>query len=153
MLRRIYLVETLGNEDSLALRKCFWFHNEVGSWIGGAIMFQIFKLMRKKPSFWEKLKICWELLLHTVEVPGKVVLPSNLIHPWKMVDFLEWFHVLPPIQRWSDISPLNIPFDPSIPRVSIAQLPIKVIFPNVSYDVVLGVINIENNPLWLDFYF
>ena len=153
MLRHINLVKTLGDEDSLALRKGFWLHDEVGSRIGCAIVFQIFKLMRKKPSFWEKLKICWKLLKHTIEVPSEVVFPSNLIHPRKVVDFLKWLHVLPPVQWWCDISPLNIPFYPSIPGVPVAQLPIKVIFSNVSNDVILGIVNVENNPLWLHFHF
>jgi len=97
VLSHIDLVKTLGDEDALALGKCFWFHDEVGSRIGCAVVFQIFKLMRKKPSFWKELKICWKLLLHTIQVPGEVVFPSNLIHPRKVVDFLEWLHVLPPV--------------------------------------------------------
>ena len=97
MLRHINLVKPFGNEDSFPLRESLGLHDEVGPRICGAIALQVLKLVWKEPCFWKELKICWKLLLHSVEVACKVILSSDLIHPWEMVDLLERFHVLPAI--------------------------------------------------------
>ena len=133
------------------MREGLRLHDEVGSRICGAVTLQVLKLMWEEPSFWKELKICWELLLHSVEVACQVILSSNLVHPWEMIDLLERFHILPAIQRWCYIRPLYIPLNLRIPGIPIAQLPIEVVPANLTNDLVLRVVHVEDDPLWFCF--
>lgn len=95
VLCHVNLLESLRDEDTLALRHGFWLYYEVGVWVRVAELLQLFQLVRQQPRLGVELEVGWELLLHLVEVPCKVVFASDLVHSRKMIDFLERLHLLP----------------------------------------------------------
>ena len=50
--------------------------------------FETWELRGVKPGFWVKIKVVGVEFLHFVQVFGQVVLASQLVHAWEMVDFL-----------------------------------------------------------------
>ena len=145
MFCRINLVKFSGDKDALALRHGLRFDNKICCRIGITVRFQIFKLVREKPSFRKELIIIWKLLLHFIQVPGQVIFPCNLIHARKVVDLLKRLHLLPPLQARCDIRPLDIPFNICIPRIPMAELPTEILFAYFLNNIIYCIEYIENN--------
>ena len=145
MFCHVNLIKFSGDKDALALRHGLRFHNEICRGIGLTVRFQIFKLVREQPSFGKELVIIGKLLLHFIQVPCQVIFPCNLIHTRKMVNLLKRLHLLPPLEHGCDIRPLDIPFNLRIPRISLAQLPIEILFAYFLNNIIYCIEYIENN--------
>jgi len=70
-----------------------------------------------------------------------------------MIYLLEGLHFFPLFEARSNIGPLDIPFDVSVPRVFMAYFPSKVLFTNFFNNIILSIENIKNHPWRLGFWF
>lgn len=69
----------------------------------------IILLRGKAPSFWKKVIVLREQLLHAIEITSEKILPTYLCHPGKMIDSLKSLHVLGTLYADAQIGPIEIP--------------------------------------------
>ena len=95
MLAHIDLIELPGNKYTFALAQCLRLYYEIGAWVCRRIILQVLELVRQKPRLRKKFVVSGELLLHFIQISGKVILPGDLVHAGEMINFLEGLHFFP----------------------------------------------------------
>jgi hypothetical protein len=86
----------------------------------------------------KEVEIVWKEAFHFLQMSSKLVLPSDIVHTWEMVDLLPGLHTLEELLSYRGIKPADIP----VCLLSLCQMPFKVLA-LVFDDIVLGMFAVE----------
>ena len=103
------VVRGVNKEDASALARSFRLYNKYLFWFVLKTLFKFAPVSRNEKRSWKKVIFLREFLSHLLQVSGQVILPTQLIHSWKVISFLIRFHPGNTIGTNSVISPENIP--------------------------------------------
>ena len=105
-------------EYSLSLRKTIWFYNERSFFsLCLSILVHLQKIvpeircfLGKYPCFWEKIVFLRKSSLHFHQIPCQIMLFSDYVNSWKLVDFLKGLHFGKELSWYCKVMPRQVPF-------------------------------------------
>jgi hypothetical protein len=137
VLRLIYGIYPLSQEDTLALAQKLRLNYENRPKLSFFVLksYEVFDLIGEKPCLGKEFEIVRKLLFHLDQVPGQIVLASDLKHAWKVVNFVIGLQLLEFFSWWSGVCPPNVPIQVVFGR----QPPAHLLFGDFFNHIVHGV--------------
>ena len=93
-LSHLDVVETACNEYALALAGGLWFDDHADDLLLLDVVSEVIDLVGEVPRLRGDLVLVGKELLHLLDVLGKAVLPTQLVHGREVVDLLVRLHLL-----------------------------------------------------------